>query len=100
MRAAGPARGDETAARLSAERGGVIDVRLRHRPRGRLGRGGPQRRLRQMLAWFAVGDVEQFSDETPFARYAAEFARVPSLIELWATRGETAAERDQNAASL
>jgi len=46
-----------------------------------------------ILAWFAAGHAVQVSDETPFAEHLAELERVPGLLELAATRGESAEER-------
>jgi len=44
------------------------------------------------LAWFAAGNEVRLSDETPFAEHLAELERVPGLMEIAATRGETPEE--------
>jgi len=42
-----------------------------------------------ILKWFAAGNEVTLSDELPFAAYESELARVPGLMELGATRGES-----------
>jgi len=42
-----------------------------------------------ILAWFAAGNEVRLSDETPFAEHLAELERVPGLMEIAATRGDT-----------
>ncbi len=46
-----------------------------------------------ILAWFAAGHAVTLSDETPFAQYEAELARVPGLAALVAEQGESREER-------
>jgi len=46
-----------------------------------------------MLAWFAAGNEVQISDEQPFADYREELERVPGLMELASTRGQSPEDR-------